>query len=227
MLHSLLKKIMAKQRIHEFVFINEHPSVLNNCIYVSNHSCKWDFQYLVEAMDKHFIVLAGTQRMTFIDRFGVIWNGVVWVDRKNKKSKNSSKARLMKLLRKGKSLLIFPEGTWNLEPSTIMLPLHWGVIEMAQQTGVPIVPVVLEYRNSKCFVKFGTPVNIDSCADKSVSIVQLRDNMATLRWNIWEQFPVEKRSDIPEDYWSMEVKRRLDEYVLLDYEYEMSCVREK
>ena len=34
-------------------------------------------------------------------------------------------------------------------------------------------------------------------------------------------FPVEKRSEIDDDYWEREVTRRLNEYKLLDFEYEI------
>ena len=36
---------------------------------------------------------------------------------------------------------------------------------------------------------------------------------------------IPKRCNVEEDYWDKEIQRRLKEYELLDYEYEMSCVR--
>lgn len=227
MLHNLLKKIVRNQRKHEFVFLNDHPTIEGNCIYASNHSCKWDFQYMVEIAEKRFTILAGKQRLSLIDCIGFEWNGVVWVDRRNKKSKNDSKNKLMKLLQKGRSILIFPEATWNLEPSSIMLPLHWGIIDLAQQTNVPILPLALEYRADKCFVKFGKPIYLPTNINKSEAIEELNEVLATLRWELWEHFPMEKRSEVSDDFWKLEVQRRLKEYELLDYEYEMSCVRGK
>lgn len=85
--HRLLKIIMKSIRKHEFHYINEVPNVLGKCIYAVNHSCKWDFQYMVELAPKPFTILAGKQRLNFIDRVGFIWNGTVWVDRQNKGSK--------------------------------------------------------------------------------------------------------------------------------------------
>ena len=226
MIHSLLKLVIKTQRIHKFVFLNAPPTVKGNCIYAVNHSCKWDFQYMVELAPKHFYVLAGKQRLKFIDRIAFIWNGVVWVDRKNKKSKSNSKEKMHALAKKGRSLCIFPEGTWNLSPSAPVLPIYWGVIDVAKSTETPIVPVCLEYRD-KCYVKYGEPITLDKDADKLEAIQQLRDIFATLKWDIWESFPCEKRADIDDNYWNEEVSRRLKEYTLLDYEYEMSCIRQQ
>ena len=225
MFKSVLKKIVKAQRIHKFQQLNKHPDLNSNCIYAANHSCKWDGQYLMEIIPGEFSFLAGKQRMKFIDKFGLNWNGIIWVDRKDKKSKQASKIKMKKVLARGKSLCIFPEGTWNLEPSTLVLPLYWGVIEIAQQANVPIVPMCLEYVGDTCYVKYGDVIHIDEKADKKERIQNLRDVLATLKWDIWEMLPVGKRCDVDEDCWEKEVQRRLKEYELLDYEYEMSCVR--
>lgn len=179
----------------------------------------------MELIPGEFSFLAGKQRMKFIDRFGLAWNGIIWVDRKDKKSKATSKQKMKKVINNGKSLCIFPEGTWNLEPSLPILPLYWGVIEIAQATQVPIVPVCLEYVGDICYVKYGEVISVDKDSDKVETIQYLRDVLATLKWDIWEMLPVCSRCDVEADYWDREVQRLLKEYELLDYEYEMSCVR--
>lgn len=62
---------------------------------------------------------------------------------------------------------------------------------------------------------------------KGEVINRLRDTFATLKWEIWEGLSVEHRQDIPDEYWEKEIARRLREYRKLDYEYEMSCIREE
>lgn len=224
-LHRGLKLLVRTQRKHQLVLMNNIPLVKENCIYAVNHSCKWDFQYMIEITTKYFYVLAGRQRLRVIDRIAFILNGVVWVDRKNKNSKTSSKEKLIHLAKSGQSLCIFPEGTWNMEPSKPVLPLYWGVIDIAKTSGIPIVPVCMEYKE-KCYVKFGKPIYMKEDEDKGMAIENLRDVFASLKWDIWELFPVEHRNDIENDYWDKEIFRRLKEYKKFDYEYEMSCIRQ-
>ncbi len=216
---------MKTQRKHQFKFLNEHPNVSKNCIYAVNHSCKWDFQYMVEIAQKHFYVLAGKQRLKFIDKLAFVWNEAIWVDRMQKNSKKASKQKMEKVLKRGKSLCIFPEGTWNLELSQPMLPLYWGTVEIAQRTSTPIVPVCLEYIGGTYIVKYGTLIYVVADEDKSQVTLKLRDVLATLKWDTWSMSSITKRCDIHTDYWNTEIQRRLDEYKLLDYEYEMSCIR--
>ena len=95
---------------------------------------------------------------------------------------------MLKRLGRGKSLLIFPEGTWNLEPSKPMLPLFFGIIEIAQKTNVPIIPLCLEYVEDKCVIKYADVLTSRAGEDKLLQIENLRDTMATLKWEIWEMF---------------------------------------
>ena len=225
--HKILKCIIRTQRKHKFVFMNQHPDIPGNCIYALNHSCKWDAQYMMELGKGRCFILTGKQRLLLLDRIVFHLNGAVWVDRKDKNSKASSKEKMQSVLEKGHSLCIFPEGTWNLRPSLPVLPLYWGIVDVAKQSGVPVVPMCFEYRERECFVKYGEAFTVSAEEDKAEVIGKLRDTFATLKWDIWEGFPTEDRKDIPEEYWEKEIERRLKEYKKLDYAYEMSCVREE
>lgn len=226
MLHNILKCIIRTQRKHKFVFLNQHPDVEENCIYAVNHSCKWDCQYMMELGRGRCYILAGKQRLLLLDRVVLHLNGAVWVDRKDKSSKAASKEKMQKILKKGHCLCVFPEGTWNLRPSLPVLPLYWGIVDVAKSVGVPIVPMCFEYKGKECFVKYGEAFYVKEDEEKEKVINRLRDTFATLKWEIWEGFSVEHRQDIPKEYWEEEIARRLREYRKLDYEYEMSCVRE-
>lgn len=227
MFHKILKCVIRTQRKHKFLFLNEHPAIQGNCIYAVNHSCKWDAQFMMELGKGRCFILAGKQRLLLLDRIVFHLNGVVWVDRKDKASKAASKAKMQKVLKKGYSLCIFPEGTWNLRSSLPVLPLYWGIVDVAKSSGVPVVPMCFEYREKECFVKYGEVFTVSEAEDKAEVCNRLRDTFATLKWDIWERFPVERRADTTTEYWEKEIARRLREYKKLDYEYEMSCVREE
>lgn len=224
---KIFKLIIRTQRKHKFVFLNNHPDIRANCIYAMNHSCKWDSQYIMEITPGSCTILAGKQRLNLIDRLVFILNGVVWVDRKDKSSKNASKEKMYAVLKKGKSLCVFPEGTWNLRPSLPVLPLYWGIVDVAKKSRLPVVPMCFEYVEDVCYIKYGEAFTVEETEDKAEVIARLRDTLATLKWDIWEQFPIERRVAIPEDAWEKEIRKRLSEYKKLDYAYEMSCIREE
>jgi len=227
MLHNILKCIIRTQRKHEFVFLNQQPDIEGNCIYAVNHSCKWDGQYMMELGRGRCYILVGKQRLLLLDRIVFHLNGAVWVNRKDKASKAASKEKMQKVLKRGHCLCIFPEGTWNLHPSLPVLPLYWGIVAVAKNSRLPIVPVCFEYHEKECLVKYGETFYVREDEEKEEVINRLRDTFATLKWEIWEGSSVEHRQNISDEYWEEEIARRLREYKKLDYEYEMSCVREE
>ena len=227
LVHPILLKMMPGRRDFSINILNEMPHVQGNRIFVMNHSNVHDAPIACESIGEQFYILVGKQRLDFIDRVFFRLNGVIYIDRKNMKSKQRGFQKMQKLLKSGQSLLMYPEGTWNMTPSKPMIPMNWGVIELAKSTGVPIIPLVAKYHPDCCHVKFGDAIYIDENADKKTEIERLEDIMATLKWDIWEMFPVQHRTEELEEEFNRMIQMRLDEYAKFDLEYEMSVVRER
>ncbi len=231
LLHPLLMAIMKnqrRQRQQELHILNEHPSCdSKGVLYVVNHSCRYDFPITSEVIGHRVNVLVGKQRLDFIDRLCFLLNGVVWVDRQSSTHKKRAAEKMLKLLRNGECVCMYPEGTWNLEPSKPMLPMYWGCIDIARKTSVPIAPLVLEFREDDCYAKFGKLIYVDERDDKAIKFEELRETMATLKWDIWEKFPIVPRAQMDMCEWDREKKSRIAAYPKLNYEYEKQCVRKE
>ncbi|MBR2403074.1 MAG: 1-acyl-sn-glycerol-3-phosphate acyltransferase [Lachnospiraceae bacterium] len=227
LLHPILLKAMPGRRDFPIELLNSMPEVQGNKLFAINHSCVCDAPVSCESIKEHCYILVGKQSLELIDRIFFLLNGVIYVDRKNKENRKKSFDKMLKLLQSGKSIMIYPEGTWNMTPSKPMLPLNWGIIELSKQTGVPIIPLVLEYHTDCCYAKFGKPIYIEKDMEKKEGIEQLEETMATLKWDIWEMFPVEERKDDLEVEFAKMMEKRVDVYPKFNLEYEMSVVRNR
>ncbi len=67
---------------------------------------------------------------------------------------------------------------------------------------------------------------MEAADGKQEKIDELSDKMASLKWEIWELFPVVSRKNVRMEEWEEEVQRRIADYPVLDFEYEKSCARE-
>lgn len=226
-IHPLLLKAMPGRRNFPIEVLNEMPQAAGNKIFAINHSCVMDLPVSSEIIKEHYYLLVGKQSLGLVDRIFFFLNGVVYVDRKDKKNKKKSSEKMLQLLQEGKSLLICPEGTWNLTPSKPMLPLNWGIITLAKQTGVPIIPLIMEYYPDCCYAKFGAQLYINQDMDKQEGIELLEEEMATLKWDIWERFPVQKRTDDMKAEFEEMIQNRVAAYPKFDLKYEMSVVRKR
>lgn len=225
MIYPLLKPIFRLLRKHEFIYVNQIPQINDNTIFALNHSNVHDIPYTCELLSRHCYILVGKQPLEPIDRLAFILNGAVWVDRKSRTDKNRAVAKMIKLLCNGANLVIFPEGTWNLTCSKPMLPLYWGIIDIAKVSGKSIIPVILEYTDDKCYVAFGERMQVLSNDDKGEKICELKDQFATLKWSIWEQF--DDTGCYTADEWNAEAAKRLAEYPKTDCAYEATVVRKE
>lgn len=224
-IHPVLVALMKSQRKHQLHIVTQKVSYEGGVIYVVNHSCRYDFPIAGEVIGRHTYtyVLVGKQRFEFIDKICLLLNGIIWVDRMDRQSKQEAFCRMIHLLKHGENICMFPEGTWNLTPSKPMLPLYWGCISLAKETKCPIQPLVLEYQGKDCFVNFGELFFVKEEDTKEEKIEELTDLFATLKWDIWEKFPVLHRKDDMAAEWEAEVARRIAEYPKLNAEYEKRC----
>lgn len=111
-------------------------------IFVANHISYLDAA-LIPKTFRHSIRPLGKIEMAKIPIFGFIYkNAIVTVDRSSAGNRARSVQVLKSILRKGISILVFPEGTFN----TTHRPLkefYDGAFRIAIETGTPIKPVLL------------------------------------------------------------------------------------
>jgi 1-acyl-sn-glycerol-3-phosphate acyltransferase len=110
-------------------------------IFVCNHISYLDTPVIVKALRKPVRPL-GKVEMTKIPIFGFIYkNAIVTVDRSNTGNRAKSVQMLKSVLRKGISVLVFPEGTFN-ETGTPLAPFYDGAFRIAIETGTPVKPML-------------------------------------------------------------------------------------
>ena len=194
-------------------------------IFVANHSNVHDVPVMLSIIKKHVYVLAGDEVKNDLNGFAFRLNGVIWVKRGNKQNAKIAKEKVLNLLHRKKNILIFPEATWNLTPNLPMLPLHWGAVEFAQATDTPIVPITLEYtKDNKCYYSVGKTISVSKTDNKAEVTDTLRDELATMRWNFWEEHSKKSYDEITDEDYLEYTKYRLNEYPKLDVEFERTTI---
>lgn len=220
----VLPKAKVKYRteiLNNWEAVPGHP-----IIFAANHSAFPDTPISLKAIGQHSYLLMGKQNLAFEDQLFFWLNGVIWVDRKKREDMVASKQGIQAYLAQDHSVLWFPEATWNLTDNLLMLPMKWGIIDVAQQAGAQIIPMALEYDREKmvCRVQFAKPMVGAALQDKAEAIRALRDTMATMRWEMMEKYPVIRRCDADLERLRTEIFQALDEYPPLDWAYESSCI---
>ena len=143
---------------------------------------------------------------------GLKMNGVIPLETKNKIDRKIAYNRSIELLNNGGNLLIYPEGAWNVTPNVIVMKTFVGTVRMAKEAGVHIVPIAVVSGNvvfknmltasSEETHKLSLYYGISKNTTKSETELnhELRDKLATLKWQLLESQPQLQRKNIPEGY---------------------------
>lgn len=122
-------------------------------IFVSNHISYLDAALLVKAYRQPIRPL-GRIELSRVPVFGFIYrNAIVTVDRSSAANRSKSVMILKSIIRKGISVMVFPEGTFNMTNKPLK-EFYDGAFRVAIETQTPIKPVLfldtysrMHYRN--------------------------------------------------------------------------------
>lgn len=129
-------------------------------------------------------------------------------DEKKKEVKEfnqNAKLDMIELLLNGHSISYFPEGTWNLSPNKLHLPVNIGFLDVARKAGVPIIPVVHEFTYDSSTEKerivgihsrFGKPITIGLEDDIFEKLADYEEQISTMRWELIEEKGMHSRKDV-------------------------------
>lgn len=111
-------------------------------VFVFNHISFMDIPILLKAFRKQHIRVLGKAAMTKIPVFGFIYRkAAVLVDRSSTIARAKSVSELTSILKKNISVVIAPEGTFNMTGKPLK-EFYDGAFKIAIETQTPIKPVV-------------------------------------------------------------------------------------
>jgi len=201
-------------------------------IFVPTHMGKFDIEVVYSCIKKHALLLSGTEDRMHgsADGWFLENNGVNYVDRSDKADRANVVKKMQKDLENGFNLLWYIEGTWNLSANRLVYPLSYSVIKLALQCNVPIVPIGLNQLGKDIYIKFGSPFYPDVNKELTDAILDLRDVLATLKWDIYEYVKQTRadgyitRASLDENYWSDYLIDRVKEWYMTDLFEELEYV---
>lgn len=173
-------------------------------IYACSHIGGSDIETAFEAIVDPCFLLLGDPGHTYRSFDGLMLglNGVICLETRDKTDRHIAKERGLALLKQGGSLLIYPEGAWNITENEPVMKLFSGAVAFAQETGADIVPLAVERYGKHYYVTIGTEIHYADIAGKDAKMVtaELRDTLAALKWEVWEYMGIHSRADLPPDY---------------------------
>lgn len=181
------------------IFANNHQGILDNFCWIAGNP-------------RHSVILHAADTSK-----ALIWaqlcTGLVLV---NKNDPNDARNRLdakldmIHILLKGHTVWYFPEGTWNMSPNKLHLPMSFGFVEVAKKSGAPVVPVATDFsydtsddkgRITRIHIRYGKPIYVSMTDDLGEKLEEYQTAISTLRWELMEEKGLFERDNISQqDY---------------------------
>lgn len=216
-----INRWISRQKLN--IIADKHNKTGNAVIYACTHIGWNDIEIAFSAIRTHAYLFLGDPREIYRRIEGILlWiNGVICCDTGFKKDRFIGKEMCIRLLQQGGSLLIYPEGAWNIIENQVVMPLYSGVIEMAIRTEAEIVPIAIEQYDKDYYVNIGENIKLEesSLSQKQEEVEKLRDVLCTLKWEIWEKYGRALRADFPDGYiktFLAKYEEQIDEVYTLD-----------
>lgn len=244
LLTQILLKLITLAGNEHICFLNEKKvnSPKNRpVIFANTHKFKPDVEKIAISLGEPSALMASD----FINSYKTIsgWyfktRPTVFVDPYSKEDRRYSYKMMVRYLKEGHNFSVFPEAVWNLSENKIVLETFLGTVKAALESNAVIVCTAIErygktyiinrknYIDPSLILKKYTDKQFnaltDNTEDKELKnkILQscnqeLRDNLATLTFEIWESEAVKNgltaRKSLPDDYWDIFVGELTSEW---------------
>ncbi len=133
---------------------NRHP-LTGQYILIANHPSALEDFGIPASFDVYPLAKEGVRYWFFLGRVAES-AGTIFVKRNDSLSRHLALESLLQGARDGKNLVIFPEG--GCKGRRIYKRFHTGAFDVSLQTGVPILPVFLQYCDEDSFEWAGQSV---------------------------------------------------------------------
>lgn len=219
-IHKIMFAIIKMKRVllHQKLTIlhDEREDTDKPIIYACTHIGRYDIEMALESIQDTCFLFLGSPGKLYRSLDGVLVYlfGFIGCDTTEKEDRHIAKELAIRTLKQGGNILIFPEGAWNITENQVIMKLYTGTIEMAIRSGADIVPIAIEQYEKSFYINIGKNISLDETSDlnkKRKLSDDLRDTLCTLKWEIWEQFPITKRSSLPENMGQIFVEKIMSE----------------
>lgn len=208
---------MIKLANKKKVIIDYYPELNKDeqYIFAAGHSFPDEVAANLSIIKHHTYVLIGTtDQLINNPGMGILWlNGLIYVNKLSKESRQDSYQRMKKVLANGSSIMMFPEGVLNNSENLLCNNVYPGFYHLSVETGKKVVPIVSHtYNDSKIIrVMAADPVDVSTMTKKE-ALLWLRDQISSLRFEMIAKEPLLKREELTGDIHEKYMEYRKNTY---------------
>lgn len=154
--------VLAGQRLK--IIGDRRESLEGPAIYACTHVGRYDIEMALRIIGRQCWFFMGDPGKVYknLDGLALWMNGTIFTDTAYREDRHIGKETCVSTLEQGASLLIYPEGAWNITENQVVQPLFTGAAEMSLRTGAKIVPIAIEQYGKQYYANIGRAIDPES-----------------------------------------------------------------
>ncbi|MGB6035678.1 MAG: lysophospholipid acyltransferase family protein [Cryomorphaceae bacterium] len=174
------------------------------CIFYANHRSHFDIPVMMYSLPRplYFLAKKELKSVPFLG-WGMAAIGMIFIDRTDRASARRSMEKAGDQIRKGKSIVTFPEGTRS--SSNELMMFKKGAFHLAKSQGIPLVPVAIsgtekilpkhgKLKSGKVVITVGEPIRPEELSEMSIEQIreEAKQRLKDLLHPVEENVPLQK-----------------------------------
>jgi 1-acyl-sn-glycerol-3-phosphate acyltransferase len=172
------------------IYTTNAPQRGEHYIFVANHISYMDIPMIVNTIRQPTRPL-GKAEIAKVPLFGYLYrNAAVMVDRSSPENRKKSVLQLKSILKRGISVFIFPEGTFNTTGETLK-EFYDGAFRIAIETQTPLLPVIFPDTLKRLHYTSALSFTPGKCRAIFLDVVPVEgltaEDLPALKEQVWKQ----------------------------------------
>lgn len=208
MVYPIIRRLSGPLTDVKGILVKAEPIPNGAKIFAVTHTySREDIAWAISlAGEQSYLLTNAWRELLYTSDGWALWaSGIILVDRYDKENRKASIEKAKRVLALGGNVMIFPEAVWNMSENQLVRKLYPGVYRIAAMTGAPVIPISTMMYGDRFYVSRGKALYL-SQLDQPEALQELRDSLATLKWEIMEIYGSSTRDGLlngrtPADYW--------------------------
>jgi 1-acyl-sn-glycerol-3-phosphate acyltransferase len=241
----IIRKVYSTQTEYKLIVDSREdiPRNVKSAIFIINHRQADDIVLAAQVINRSAYIVFGNSTLMLETTNGLgLWvNGVYILDRNDKDSRKATSDKMRYTLKRKCDNAVYAEGYWNLNDNGLADEIHgaddhnsenWliqdlniGAFKIAQEMGVPVIPVILHYDEvgeKRCYGSRGKPFYINKDDDVFAKKDEFKEIMQTMYYESMEKHSSYKKEELEASGKSLK-----EQWIELKEELRAACDIEK
>lgn len=168
-------------------------------VYAVTHVGRFDIEASILTRDEPAAFLWGDPGKLYKSPEKLLINRLpaIFIDTEDRQDCHVGLQTMIKYIKNNLNIHINSEGAWNVLPNQVVMQIYDGTVEAAIEGNADIVPVALVFYGKTYYVSYGKEINTSfmRLEDVKKHSSMLRDELATLKWELIEEYSGVKAKD--------------------------------